>query len=253
MKTTVLKSFFLLAASFIFSCSPPGPEDYQTDQLLYEAAKTFYQKKQYESANQYFQSLINRFPQSPHAKEAAFLVGESHFKQREYIEAEYEYQNFLKLYPQHEKNSYVRLQLAKTHYHRARKAPERDQSHSESAVYHLTDVIQRYPGSPEAAEAVKLLSELQRKLTEKNFYVARFYLKQKEYGAAIPRLLEISQKHEFPELQQESLYLLAKAYYKLDRYDDSQNYLEQILKQADHGQHRAAKKLKKKISSARAK
>lgn len=236
-----------LITFFLPACAPPGPEAFDSDQALFKEAERYFERKQYSSATDYYQSLVNRFPRSPLAKQSLLQIGNAHFKAAEYLEAAYEYQNFKKLYPKAKEIPYVILQIGRSHSQRARKAPERDQRHSRSALYHYNEVIENYPQSPAAEKAVKRASQARAKLIEKNLYVANFYLNQKKYGAAIPRFIEVAQTYEFENLREEALYKLAWAYYKLERLDKSKEFAQKTLENKDEGHHRKAQRLIQKI------
>jgi tol-pal system protein YbgF len=76
----------------------------------YAMAKQRFDRGDYESARKAFRELIRTAPRSPHADNAQFWIGETHYRERQYEEAILAYQNVIEQYPDGNK---VRASLLK--------------------------------------------------------------------------------------------------------------------------------------------
>lgn len=65
----------------------------------YAMAKGLFDRGDYVAARRAFQELIQAAPRAPHADNAQFWIGETHYRERQYEEAILAYQNVLEQYP----------------------------------------------------------------------------------------------------------------------------------------------------------
>ncbi|HLG20918.1 MAG TPA: outer membrane protein assembly factor BamD [Bdellovibrionota bacterium] len=217
-------------------CSVPRPEQFKEDKPLYEHALKLFNEKEYEEAIPFFESLRNRFPQSPYAIHSEMKIADARFEKADYAEAEVEYQSFRSLHPTHSKITHVVFRIGLCHYKQAPKTVDRDQVHTERAIELFQELIAKWPAAPEAKEAEPLLAKCRRALVERDLYVANFYLRHKQYEAALVRLRDLQTKTEFPELNAEIRYKLGYAYYKLKDKDQARKILRDVADDPKSGE-----------------
>src|SRR4249919_481693 len=81
-------SVLIVLASALGGCvSPvrmPGPTELQPDKYLFDRGTESLQKKRWLDAREYFQKIIDAYPQSPYRQQARLGVGDSHLGQGGY-------------------------------------------------------------------------------------------------------------------------------------------------------------------------
>jgi outer membrane protein assembly factor BamD len=244
-----LIGIFNLIATVLSGCALTAPERFTSDKPLYEYANKLYSEHDYTEAITYYESLRNRFPQSPYALDAELNVADAYFEKESWAEAEVSYQSFRTLHPTHPKIPYVVFRMGMTHVKRIPRGSGRDQTHTEQAISILNDVITRWPESTERPEAEKWLVKCRKNLAERELYVANFYLKRKDYRAAVSRLQTLRSNPDYGDFRAEATYKLGYAYYKLSQPNEATEVLSPLAQDSANTPYREeAKRLLGKIS-----
>jgi tol-pal system protein YbgF len=106
---------------------------------------------QYDQAIQHFRDYIHDEPQSPYADDAQFWIGESNLRKGQYSNAIKEFNQVVLRYAAGDRSAASLLKLADVF---SRIGDQVD------ARLSLQKLVNRYPGSAEAAEAYRLLQEM---------------------------------------------------------------------------------------------
>ena len=86
-------------------------------------------------------------------------------------------------------------------------------------------------------------------LLGRDLYVANFYLKQKQYRAALLRLQSLYQTARFDDLQMEVAYKLGLVHHKLDQSEEARRILEEVANNPKAGKYqKRAKRLLSKTN-----
>jgi outer membrane protein assembly factor BamD len=244
----IRRTSLLLAALFLASCADKKPEQFTEDKSLYEYASRLYDEKEYTQAIPFFESLKNRFPQSPYLIDSKIKLADAKFHKGDYLEAEMEYDSFRSLHPTNAQVPYAIYQIGRTHYERVPGGIDRDLTHTQQALNSFNELIHRWPQNTYVAKAQPLAEKCKRQLAEREMYVANFYMKQKEYKAAAFRLESMSKDGSFVDLQSEAKYKLGLSYYKLKQMDQARSVLSEVSNASSAGKYRAkAQQLLQKI------
>jgi outer membrane protein assembly factor BamD len=219
----VLMSLCLLGLSHCASKEQPKTaEDYLklgTQQL---------DRKHTRQAQQYFQQVLEQFPDSREKTLAQFNLAEALYRDGNYLEARFEYQKFLELYPAHPLASRAQFQIGMCSL-RVVNAPDRDQRATREALRVFRHFRRQYPQDPLVPEAEAHIRMLRGRLAAHEFLIARFYYCKKAYQAAINRLLNLIQLYpNMPDLD-EALYMLAKSYRAEENYTKAQRVLRLLV------------------------
>ena len=224
-----MKRFYLILALALFACANPSPEKILEDKKLYELGLGLYDKESYSEAAPYFESLKNRFPDSPYAIESELKLAESHFLMKEYESAQVEYESFRSLHPTHEKIPYVYLQLGKCQFFQSPRSVQKNQLQTEIALQTFSQLQNRWPNSPEAAASKESSQRAEQKLAKKQLYLAGFYMKQKKYYPALKRLESLNNDETPTELRREALYKLGVVHLKMKNPDIAKMAFEKVI------------------------
>jgi len=162
-----------------------------TPEGLYARASVEFNNGRYKKAQEFFLRLKEEYPLHDLAILAKIGIADSLYSDKEYVEAENAYSEFISLHPVNENIPYALFQLGMCHYNQIGDI-DRDQTETIQARKEWEKLVARYPESKFSAMAEKLIRECKQKLAEHEFYVAKFYLRQKKYQAALSRFEELA-------------------------------------------------------------
>ena len=163
-------------------------------ELLYSQASAEFKDGHYKKAQESFIKLKEEYPLHELAILAEIGIANSLYGDKEYAEAENAYGDFVSLHPTNENVPYALYQLGMCHYNEIGDI-DRDQTETIKAKKEWEKLVARYPESQYSGKAEKLILECKKKLAEHEFYVGRFYLKQKKYKAALSRFENVARDY----------------------------------------------------------
>jgi outer membrane protein assembly factor BamD len=174
------------------------------------------EKGKYKAAVDNWQKVLDAYLSPQLNMLAEMKIAEAHYMAKEYPEASAVYEDFLKRHPDARQLPEVMYRLAMSYY-KQRLSPDRDQTATHSALVTFQSLIRMFPQDPNAASAAERVEELHQELAEHEFYVGRFYLRTKQYRAAIGRLEALLA--DFPDYKKkdQTYFLLGQAYLKSDQ------------------------------------
>lgn len=119
---------------------------------IYNVAKQAYDREDYETARQGFETFLKKYPTSDEADNARFWIGESYFKEGWFQKAILEYQEVIEKYPNDNKvpSAYLQQGLAFDKL-----------GETANARLVFQELIKRFPNSSEAKTARQKLSQLE--------------------------------------------------------------------------------------------
>lgn len=177
----------IICFSFLFLGCVSEEKNLSTAEGAFKYAKEFEDAERYEIALSKYADVKNKFPYSHLATEAELAIAEVHYKRESFAEAQISFQNFRDLHPKHAKIDFVVYRIAMSFYSQLPETFDRDLALGSDAIYHFDELIKNYPKSEYVAECKEKRDETFQKLTEKELYIADFYLKQKKFTAALRR------------------------------------------------------------------
>ncbi len=231
---SLFQILFILALPFILSsCSYikdwlPGEIDETkgwSASKLYSEAKFELKSGDYKSAIDLYEKLEARYPHGRYAQQAQLEVAYAYYRYEEPESAIAATERFIKLHPKHIHVDYA-YYLRGIVVFPARKnvfeyiwpqdESKRDTQSSMEAFRYFTQLINRFPNSIYAKDALLRMKYLRNKVAKHHLHVANFYLKQQAYLAAVNRAEIII--HNFPNSPaiQEALLIMITAYKALD-------------------------------------
>ena len=212
------KSFFvttLMLLLTLISCS-----DYQ--KLLnsddtskkYKQAEVYYNSGEYRKANRLFEQIIPKFRGKPQSQRIIFFFADSYFQTKRYYLAANQYQNFVKSYPKSDRIQEANFKAAKSYYYLSPRF-SLDQEETYTAIEKLQVFINLYPTSEYSVEANQLISELQEKLEQKDFEIAKQYFTIRDYKAAIKASDNFIASFPGTKFREEALYTKFNSSYQI--------------------------------------
>ena len=142
-------------------------------------------------------------------------------KSKEYEEARIAAQRYLDFYPGDEDAAYAAYLMALSYYDEIDEVG-RDQGLTFQALQSLRTVIEQYPDSEYAKSAMMKFDMAFDHLAGKEMEIGRYYLKRKNYTAAINRFKVVVQDFQTTTHTAEALHRLTEAYLALGFTDEAQ-------------------------------
>lgn len=165
----------------------------QPDNYLWEQGTAALADRKWFTAREYFQQLVDGYPQSPHRAEAKLGLGDAYLSDGSIegkLRAEREFQEFLAYFPTHARADYAQFKLAMTHYDQMPKA-ERDQTETKLALEQFTLFRERYPNSTIMEEVLGREREAKDRMSESIYRVGLYYHRARWFPGAIARFREV--------------------------------------------------------------
>jgi len=122
-----------------------------SDDLLYARGKKSFDDKEYEQARQTLKKLLKLYPDSKHADNAQFWIGETYYNEKWYEKAILEYQKVIENFPDGNK---VKASLLKQGF------AFDNLGDKSNAKLILKQLVKKYPDSPEAKLATKKIESM---------------------------------------------------------------------------------------------
>jgi outer membrane protein assembly factor BamD len=235
MRISKLKYRLLLAAFLmplvvsLFSCASSKKEiPLMSSQDYYGEAENLMARGKYKDAKVMLEEARNRYRTGDLDAKLLIALGDAHYYLEEYEESIEVYREFIRLHPRHPMASEVQYQIGMSCYQMIR-PKDRDPEPAAQAVDEFTKVIENYPRSPQARKAGERITTCRNALAEKEIFVARFYMKKKNYRGAINRLETLLVEYEDLGFEEETLYLIGEAYRRMEEDDKAQDYFMLLL------------------------
>jgi outer membrane protein assembly factor BamD len=239
MKRSVALFALLLAA-----CGSLGeksdPTAGWTAERLYREAKEELTNTNYEQAIKLYETLESRYPYGRFSQQAQLESAYAYFKQGEPASAVAAIERFIKLHPNHPSVDYAYYLKGLVYFNEdlgllgkiANQDPtERDPKSARDSFDAFKELVQRYPGSKYAPDAIARMKYLVNALASHEVHVARYYMKRRAYLAAANRAQYALQNYARAPATEESLFILVKAYDALG-INDLRDDAERVLKKS---------------------
>ena len=122
-----------------------------SDQALYNQAKKSFDEGDVQAARKGFEQLVVDYPQSPHADNAQFWIGETYYREKWYEKAILEYQKVIEKYPSGNKTPAALLKQGLSFL---------NIGETNNARLVLKELVARHPSTNEASIAKQKLESL---------------------------------------------------------------------------------------------
>lgn len=193
---------------------PPGKMFAEAD-----AAMT---RGSYEDAAKKFEDLDRDHPYAPEARRAIVMSAYAYYKAGKLPEAIASAQRYNALHPGTKEAALAHHVIASAHFDEI-KTENRDQGETRKALVELKTLKTRYPDSPYAKDADNRIRLAEDLLAASEMNVGRYYLKKKNYVAAINRFKTVVTEYQTTAHVEEALMRLTESYLALGIVAEAQN------------------------------
>ncbi|MEI8394186.1 MAG: outer membrane protein assembly factor BamD [Rhodospirillaceae bacterium] len=180
------------------------------EQIYGEAAKAM-EDKEYKKAAKLFDEVERQHPYSQWATRAQLMAAFAHYENLKYDDAILALDRYIQLHPGSEQAAYAYYLRSLCFYEQITDVG-RDQKITRQALDALREVVRRFPNSEYARDAKLKIDLTNDHLAGKEMEIGRFYLKQRNYMAAIGRFRKVVDDFQTTSHTAESLHRLVECY-----------------------------------------
>lgn len=177
--------------------------------------------KKGKDAIRYFSEVERLYPYSEWAKRALIMEAFAYHKDRDYENSRSTAQRYIDTYPAEEDAAYAKYLLALSYYDQIDEVG-RDQGLTFQALQALRAVIEEYPDSDYAKSSMMKFDLAFDHLAAKEMEIGRYYLKRKNFTAALNRFRVVVEQYQTTTQTPEALYRLIECYLSLGITDEAQ-------------------------------
>lgn len=183
----------MLLAGCVRPLRMPQPGEREPDKYLFDRGSEALKGKHWLEAREYFQRLVDQFPQSTYRQEARLGIGDAYLGEGGYdtlVIAAEKFREFLRYFPLNERADYAQYKVAVAESEQML-SPERDQTSTVSAMREIEAFLRLYPNSKYTPEVLALQRTARDRLSDSEYRVGVFYFRSRWYRGAIPRFESI--------------------------------------------------------------
>ena len=228
---SLLLGLGLLATVLISGCASDGNKD-ETDgwseTKLYSEATEKLKDNDFAKCGTYFEKLEARFPFGPYSQQAQINAAYCYWKANEQAQALVAVDRFIKLHQGSPNLDYAFYLKGLITFNddlgflgkfTGQDLSERDPKAAREAFEAFKVVVDRFPNSKYAPDALDRMRYIVNSLAEADVIVARYYFQRGAYLAAANRAQLVLKDYDRAPAVEEALYILIKSYERLGMTD----------------------------------
>lgn len=242
-----------LCFAIFSSCSEYTKLTKSTDSALkYEKAYEYFEEGEYFKCATLLESVVPSLRGTEKGEKGLYTLALAHYNNEDFVTAKSYFSAYCKGYPSGQYVEDARYHIGCCYY---KSSPEvnLDQSSTQKAIDELLLFSQTYPKSDKLPEVVKMLTEMQEKLAEKEYNNAKLYFDLGDYmgnnylsavvtaNNALKKFPETRYKEELSFLILEAKYMQAEKSVESkmeDRYRDTVDEYYTFVKEFPESEHR---------------
>lgn len=249
---TISLTFFLAASAAMLLLSGCAGSDGQKDDTdiwsetkLYSEATDKLNDSDFAKCGKYFEKLEARFPFGPYSQQAQMNAAYCYWKAQEQVQALVAIDRFIKLHQGSPSLDYAYYLKGLISFNddlgwlgkfTGQDLSERDPKAAKEAFESFKAIVERFPDSKYAPDALDRMRYIVNSLAEADVIVARFYFQRGAYLASANRAQLVIRDYDRAPAVEEALYLLMKSYEKLGMTDLSNDALRVLQLNFPDGQ-----------------
>lgn len=205
----------------------------EADKFLYERGQELLSNKKWFQAREYFQQIVENYPQSTYRPDAKLGLGDTYIGENStesLILAQNEFKEFLTFYPTNPRADYAQYRVGFSHFKQMR-APERDQTETREAIAEWDVFVERYPNSALMGEVQARLREAKDRLGDSEYGVGLFYYRVKWYPGAVDRFKALLASDPAYTRRDAVYFYMAESMVALERPAEALPYYDKLVQE----------------------
>lgn len=260
------KLLYILTVSVLLVSCSEYQKVYKNEEVApkYAMGEKLYNEGDYKRARNLFEQIVPGYRGKPGAEKLMYMYGNTFYEMEEWVTCAYQLERFVKAYPRSEKLEEMSFKAAKSQYELSPRF-SLDQEDTNKAILKLQNFMNTYPKSEYFKEASNLALELDAKLQEKAYEIAKGYHHRisggtqfrDDYYAAITAFDNFLNDFPGTKYREKALYYKYDTAYllavnstdrkKQERLEDAKKYYEK-WKQASGEESELAEQAEKSIA-----
>ena len=235
-----LASLLVFSALGAAACGPKKPADNplhytENAKRAYDEALDAFFDHDWELTIELMKEVKRKYGYSRYARLADLRIADAMYHQEKFPEAMGAYKAFVHDYPNDPEVPYARYRVAKSLFEQSSQSillpplEERDLASVHDAYTTIQAFLQDYPTYKHSRELEFMLESVAGLLARHELYVARFYLNEDNFEAAVARCQYALRHYEGSGLEAEAMVLLGETYMKMKHRRKARAVLEQML------------------------
>ncbi|MGE0082539.1 MAG: outer membrane protein assembly factor BamD [Thiohalomonadaceae bacterium] len=205
---------------------------------FYAEAKSALDEGNYQQAIDLYGKLEARFPYGPYAEQAQLEVAYAHYKDNDPAAAVGAAERFIKLHPTHQNVDYAYYLRALATFNPPpgflerfvdQDPAARDPSAARTAFNNFKELVDRFPKSRYAEDAVNRMMHLRNLLARHEILAADYYMRRGAWVAAVNRAKYVIENYQQTPSVADAVSILVTAYREM-KMQDLAGDAEQVLK-----------------------
>jgi len=185
MRIRTLNYWFISLCIVLLTACSGYEKVLKSDDINYKLTKAneYYDKRQYQKANQLYESLLPVMKGTKNFEPLYFKYAYSAYYLKDFLSASYHFKNFVEYFPSSKDAEEAEYMHAASLYRLSPKATL-EQTNTIKAMEAMQSYINTHPDSKRLTEANKLMDEMRLKLETKEATAAKLYYNISQYKAA---------------------------------------------------------------------
>lgn len=201
------------SAKKLLNPDPPGK--------MYAVADRYMARGKFNRAARKFENLDRDHPYAPEARRAIVMAAYSYFRAGKFPEAITTARRYTTLHPGTKEAAFAHHIIASCYFEEMR-GPKNDQTNTRKALAEYRTLQARYPTSEYARKAENRIRIAVDSLAAHEMEVGRYYLKRRNYLAAINRFKVVAKSYQSTVHVEEALMRLTEGYMALGIKNEAQ-------------------------------
>lgn len=178
--------YILLVISIALTSCSEYQKVFKNEEIApkYALGEKLYKEGNYKKARNLFEQIVPGYRGKPGAEKLMYMYGNTFYILEDWYTASYQLERFVKAYPRSEKLEEMAFKAAKSLYMVSPRS-SLDQEDTNKAILKLQNFMNTYPKSEYFKEASDLALELDAKLQEKAYDIAKGYHHRISSGAQL--------------------------------------------------------------------
>ena len=200
----------------------------QSPKELYQNAMINLDQENYEEASLAFKKIIYKYPLSNEGVQSEIMLGFIDYLRMNYDDSIYKFNRIIKIYPSHKNIDYAYYMRAVSYFEQI-SGENFDGKSNREAKKNFQELLNRFPNSEYAKDSRQKLIFINENIAAKDMEVAIFYLKQKQYLAALGRYNKVIEEYPKSKFIPEALYRLVEIYTILGMTEEAEKATSVIV------------------------